>query len=314
MNHKSNSARTESKKLHGIIVPMITPFKGKGMSEIDHESLGKLTDHLIENGVNALMVNGTSGEFLMQSAEERKAAVRTVLHEARGRVPVIAGISEASTVNAISLGLAAREAGADAVLSTGPIYYKTTEEGLFQHYSSILKAVDLPLMIYNIPSWVGYNVPASIVKELEVHNPGRIYGVKFTTNDLELFLEYLRVLKELVSVTIGADALILSALQLGAAGATVGCANVIPKETCEIYRLFEQRKYAESMKAQEKIDGFVQVMGLGTFPASLKEGIRYLGLECGQPRPPLLPLDTSQAKAVRESLAWKKESKKSLGK
>ena len=285
---------------------MVTPFKGREMEEIDLEALARLTDFLIENGVNALMVHGTSGEFLMQSAEERKEAVRTVVKAAKGRVPVIAGISEASTKLCISLGKDAEKAGADAVLSTGPIYYKTSEEGLFGHFNTILDNVNLPLMIYNIPSWIGYNVPAELVKRLEDQNPGRVYGVKFTTNDLEIFLEYLRVLKDKVAVTIGADALILSALQLGAQGATVGSANVLPKETSEIYRLYGEKKYAEAIEAQAKIDGYVQTMGLGTFPAAVKEALRFVGLDCGQPRPPLLPLTNDQAKLVRDSLAWKK--------
>jgi 4-hydroxy-tetrahydrodipicolinate synthase len=285
---------------------MITPFKGKGMEEIDHEAFVKLTDYLIVSGVNALMVNGTSGEFLLQSPEERKAAVRTVVKAAKGRVPVIAGISESSTMLSISLGLDAVDAGADAVLATGPIYYRTTDDGLFWHYNSIIEQVDLPLMIYNIPSWIGYNVPPEVVKKLEDRNPRRVYGVKFTTNDLEHFLEYLRILKNRVSVTIGADALILSALQLGAQGATVGSANVLPEETSRIYRLYTEKQYAAAIEAQEKIDGFVQTMGLGTFPASLKEALKFLGLDCGQPRPPLLPLDDRQARAVRESLSWKK--------
>ncbi len=109
------------------------------MDEIDHDAFRKLTEYLVENGVDALMVNGTSGEFLLQSDDERKAAIRTVVKAANGRVPVIAGISEASTKSAIDLGQDADDSGADAVISTGPIYYKTSEEGLFGHYSSILE-------------------------------------------------------------------------------------------------------------------------------------------------------------------------------
>jgi len=307
------SSKEKHEKLHGIIVPMITPFKGKGMSEVDHQALASLTDYLIEGGINALMVHGTSGEFLLQTAEERKAAIGTVVKNSKGRVPVIAGISEGSTMNAISLGQHAEDIGADAVLSTGPIYYKTSDEGLFAHFSSILKEVNLPLMIYNIPSWIGYSVPAALIKKLEDQNPGRIYGIKFTTNDLEVFLEYLRVIRGAVPLTIGSDALILSALQLGAAGATIGSANVLPADTSRIYQLFTEKKYEEAMVAQRKIDGFVQTMGLGTFPAALKEGLKYLGLDCGVPRPPLLPLNASEARKVKESLSWKKTSIGSSG-
>jgi len=300
--------KSRKEKLHGIVVPMVTPFKGKGMGEIDHEAFVKLTNYLIVNGVNALMVNGTSGEFLMQSTKERKEAVRTVVRAARGRVPVIAGISEASTLNSLDLGRDAEEAGADAVLATGPIYYRTTDEGLLGHYSSILEELKLPLMIYNIPSMIGYNIPASLVKKLQQLFPGRVYGVKFTTNDLEMLLEYLRVLKGFVPVTIGSDALILSALELGADGATVSSGNVLPAETSRIYKLFKEKRYGDAIAAQSQIDDFVQHMGLGTFPAPVKEALKFLGLDCGEPRPPLLPLDEPQAKLVRQSLSWKKKA------
>jgi len=286
---------------------MVTPFRGKYLEEVDHSALSKLTDYLVENRVNALMVNGTSGEFLLQSHEERKEAVRTVAKAANSRVPVIAGISEASTKNAIELGRSAEDVGVDAVIATGPMYYKTTGDGLFKHFSSIIENVKLPLMIYNIPSWTGYSIQPEIVKKLSDRHPGKVFGVKFTTNDLEQFLGYLRILKGVVPITIGSDALILSALEMGASGATVGCANVLPEETRRIYELFLDNDFDRARGAQEKIDGFTQVLGLGTFPAALKEALRFIGLDCGDVRPPLVPLNTKQAKMVRQTLAWKKE-------
>ncbi len=306
LNQQSGPKKSHN-DLHGIIVPMVTPFKGKNMEEIDHAALSKLTSYLSDNQVNALMVNGTSGEFLMQSHEERKEAVRTVSRAAHGRVPVIAGISEASTKNAIELGQSAEEAGVDAVIATGPMYYKTTEDGLFNHFSAIIENVKLPLMIYNIPSWIGYGVQPEIVKKLATRHPGKVFGVKFTTSDLEQFLGYLRILKGVVPVTIGSDPLILSALELGASGATVGCANVLPEETCRIYEFFKDGNFEQARKAQEKIDGFTEILGLGTFPAALKEALRFIGLDCGDVRPPLVPLDSKQAKTVRRSLMWKKK-------
>ena len=244
----------------------------------------------------------------MQSREEREEAVRTVAKAAGGRVPVIAGISEASTKNAIELGQSAEEVGAEAVIATGPLYYKTTDDGLFGHFSTIIESLKVPLMIYNIPSWTGYGIRPETVKKLADRHPDKVFGVKFTTNDLEQFLGYLRILKGVVPVTIGSDTLILSALELGASGATVGCGNVLPEETCRIYKFFMDNDFEQAKKAQERIDGFTQMLLLGTFPAALKEALRFLGLDCGDVRPPLVPLDSKQAKMVRESLAWKKQS------
>ncbi|MCL5068673.1 MAG: dihydrodipicolinate synthase family protein [Thaumarchaeota archaeon] len=256
----------------GIIVPMITPFKGSEMREIDHAKLRRLTDYLIQNGTSGLMVNGTSGEFSLQSHEERKAALRTVLNAASKRIPVIAGVCESSTKNSLDLALDAEEAGADAVIATGPIYYRTNEAGLKYHFQTIIDKIRLPLMVYNIPSWIGYNIPPSIVLDLVHNNPGRVAGVKFTTNDLGLFLEYLRLLKHRISIMIGSDLLIFSALELGAAGAVVGSANVLPAETSQIFSNFASGQKDRANKIQARIDSFANAMGLGTYPSALKAG------------------------------------------
>ncbi|MCL4519544.1 MAG: dihydrodipicolinate synthase family protein [Thaumarchaeota archaeon] len=303
---RGNSRRTSGFVPSGIIVPMITPFKGKDMREVDHNALGSLTNYLIENGVSGLMVNGTSGEFSMQSHDERKAALRTVLEATSRRVPVIAGVSESSTKNALDLATDAEQAGATAIISTGPIYYKTDCSGLTYHFQKLLDETNLPLMIYNIPSWIGYNIPPSIVFDLVENNRGRIAGVKFTTNDLGLFLEYLRLLKGRTSVMIGSDSLIFSALELGANGAVVGSANVLPSETAKIYRDFKSGKKENARLLQERIDPFTEAMVLGTYPAALKEGLKYLGYEVGEVRPPLTPLSRADSAKVRSSLAWKR--------
>ncbi len=303
---RESSRKTSGFVPSGIIVPMITPFKGRDMREVDQNALRSLTNYLIENGVSGLMVNGTSGEFSMQSHDERKAALRTVLEATSRRVPVIAGVSESSTKNALDLATDAEQAGATAIISTGPIYYKTDCSGLTYHFQKLLDETNLPLMIYNIPSWIGYNIPPSIVFDLVENNRGRIAGVKFTTNDLGLFLEYLRLLKGRTSVMIGSDSLIFSALELGANGAVVGSANVLPYETSEIYRDFKSGKKENARLLQERIDPFTEAMVLGTYPAALKAGLKYLGYEVGEVRPPLMPLSRADSAKVQSSLAWKR--------
>jgi len=286
---------------------MVTPFKGKNMEEIDHQALRKLTNFLIENGVHGLIVHGTSGEFLMQDFEERTSVVETVVKTCDGKIPVIAGVSEGSTKNVIALGKAAIDAGADAILSTGPIYFKTDEEGLYNHFQGILDHVDLPLMIYNIPSWIGYEVPKETIRKLIEENPQRIAGVKFTSNDLDRFYEYLRALGKKTSMMIGSDSLIFSALELGAAGGILGSANVLPRETSEIYELVKRGEASEARRLQERVATFAEAMILGTFPSALKEGLKFIGMDCGDVRPPLQPLTTRQASEVARSLAWKKK-------
>ncbi|HXX73142.1 MAG TPA: dihydrodipicolinate synthase family protein, partial [Candidatus Acidoferrales bacterium] len=165
--------------LRGIIVPIVTPFKRTRSQELDLDALRRHTRFLLSSGVNGIMPLGTTGEFSLLSREERKAVVETVAETVSGKIPVIAGVSESGTQNTVALASDAADAGADLLIATGPYYYKTDDEGLYVHYQAILDAVDLPLMVYNIPSWVGYNIPPLTVRRLVRENLGRIVGVKF---------------------------------------------------------------------------------------------------------------------------------------
>ncbi|MHB8566697.1 MAG: 4-hydroxy-tetrahydrodipicolinate synthase [Nitrososphaerales archaeon] len=298
---------TGSKKFHpsGVIVPMVTPFKGESMSEVDYESLDRLTDHLIENGVSGLMPLGTSGEFALMSKSEREEVVQRVVRQASGRIPVIAGISEPGTQNAITLARSAQKAGADALIATGPFYFKTTEDGLLLHYQMLLDCSELPLMIYNIPGYVGYNIPPQVVKKISDRNPGRVVGVKFTTNDLVLFLEYIRVLGDTMQIMIGSDSLFTAALDIGAAGGVLGSANVLPREVCSIYTNFKQGDMKQARELQKRVDGFTSAMIIGTYPAAVKYALKLIGLNCGDVRPPLVPLSGQEMDVVESSIRWK---------
>lgn len=291
--------------VRGIIVPMVTPFKGKYGMDLDLTALVKLSNFLIENGIHGLMPLGTSGEFGLVDKHERRLIIETVVRAASRRVPVIAGVCSSGTDNAIAFAQDAAAAGADAMISTGPYYYKTSSEGLILHFQSLLDAVDLPLMVYNIPGWAGYNIPAEVVKTLWQRNKARILGVKFTTTDLSEFLVYLRLLKDVISIMIGSDSLAFSAMGLGAAGAVLGSANVLPSETVQIFENYVQGNFEASREMQAKIDPFTQTMILGTYPAAVKVAMRMIGMDCGPVRRPLLPLSGKDSKEVEVSIAWK---------
>ena len=296
---------TDRLKPLGVIPPMLTPFKGKTASELDLEKTEALTEFLINNGVHGLMPLGTSSEFALLSNQERKTLVRVVVQKARGRVPVIAGVSDPGTRNVLDYAIQAEKDGVNAVICTGPYYYKTNAEGLMIHFQTLMDTVSIPIMVYNIPSYVGYNIPPRVVQKLSQKNPGRVAGVKFTTNDLTLLLEYLRLLKEEMQIMIGSDALFFSALELGAAGGILGSANVLPRETTSIYNKYSEGDASGSKKIQQTIDPFTTAMTLGTYPAALKEALKLVGLDCGDVRRPLVNLNEEQKKKVRESLSWK---------
>jgi 4-hydroxy-tetrahydrodipicolinate synthase len=293
------------KLLKGVIVPLVTPFKRTQKQEVDPTALRKHTEFLIENGVDGLMPLGTTGEFALLNRDERREVVRRVVQTTNGKIPVIAGVSEPGTDAAIALAEDAKEEGADQIIATGPYFYKTNDEGLYLHYQAILDAVALPMMIYNIPTWVGYNIPAGVVRRLVDRNPGRVVGVKYTTNDMVLFLDYIRELREDLSIFIGSDDLIYAALELGAAGAVAGSANVFPRETAMIYKYFQQGDLIESKKHQGNIDLFARTMNLGTYPSAVKEALTMIGRDCGPVRRPLVPLTSAERAQVKASLRWK---------
>jgi 4-hydroxy-tetrahydrodipicolinate synthase len=291
--------------LKGVIVPMVTPFKRTSEQELDLTTLRRLTEFLIENGVDGLMPLGTTGEFALLNRDERREVVRRVVEAANGKIPVIAGVSESGTDIAIALAKDAEEEGADQIIATGPYYYRTDNGGLYLHYQAILDAVDLPMMIYNIPTWVGYNIPAGLVRRLVDRNPGRVVGVKYTTSDMGLFLEYIRELREDLSIFVGSDDLIFAALELGAAGAVAGSANVFPREPVMIYKNFQEGNLTESKKHQDNIDLFTHAMNLGTYPSAVKEALTMIGRDCGPVRRPLVPLTSTERAQVNASLKWK---------
>jgi len=295
--------------LKGTIVPMVTPFKRTTQQELDLTALKKHTEFLIETDVDGLMPLGTTGEFALLNRDERREVVRGVVDVANGRIPVIAGVSQSGTDIAIALAKDAEEEGADQIIATGPYYYRTNNDGLYLHYQAILDAVDLPVMIYNIPTWTGYNIPAGVVSRLVDRNPGRVVGVKYTTNDMVLFLDYIRELRNDLSIFVGSDDLIYAALELGAAGAVAGSANVFPREIVMIYKSFQEGNLIESKKHQANIDLFARTMNLGTYPSPVKEALTMIGRDCGPVRRPLVPLTSTERAKVKASLERKTHRK-----
>lgn len=296
----------QGQRLEGIVVAMVTPFMRTHQQSLDLPTISKHVEFLVESGVHGLMPLGTTGEFGLLNRNERRDVIKTVVEATSQRVPVIAGVSDSGTRNTVDLAEDAEDVGADFVIATGPYYYKTNPEGLYLHYQAIVDAVDLPVMVYNIPEWTGYNIPPSVVKRLVLKNPGRVAGVKFTTNDMRLFLDYVRLLKEDLSLFIGSDGLIFAALGLGATGAVAGSANVLPHETALIYNYFKKGKLSRARGLQNKIEPFVRVMSLGTYPAAVKEALALIGHDCGPVRKPLVALSSAERAGVRASLSQTK--------
>lgn len=285
-------------RLEGIITPAITPFKAD--EGVDLKRLREHLDFLIENGISGIFSLGTAGEFALLSREERDEVLKVTVDQVNGKVPVLAGVSDPGTRNVISNARRASEIGADAVVVTPPYFYRTNEEGIYQHFRTIAENVDIPIVVYNIPSATGHLIDAKTAEKLcEIDS---IVAMKYTASDFSSFLSLSLALKNRVSMFIGDDALIYSGLDMGAAGAVVGSSNAIPEQTVEIYRLYRSGEHAEAKFAQISIMPFVDVMFTGTFPSALKAALNELGMAVGEVRKPLMPLNENERKEIRKAL------------
>lgn len=284
---------------HGIIVPVVTPFRVDG--SVNHEALGSLVRRLIDSGVHGIMPLGTSGEFALLSQAEREEVVRTVVEAAGGRVPVIAGVSDPGTRNAVENALKAEKLGADAVIATAPYYYHVSAEGVFEHFRTLSRSVSVPVMVYNIPSYTHTAIPLGTLKRIAELDG--VVGMKFTTTDFHEFLEALyETRSDKFSVMIGSDSMIFQAVEAGADGAVTGLANVAPKECVEIYGRLRSGDARGALEVQRRVFPLARAMGVGDFPAALKEAMRIVGFDAGGVRAPLRPLSEDERKIVKRAV------------
>ncbi|ACP36976.1 dihydrodipicolinate synthase family protein [Saccharolobus islandicus] len=267
------------------ISALITPFDDK--ENINVEALQQLLDFLTRSGIKDFWVLGTSGEFNMLSQDERILIVSKIREITKGKI--YAGINENSLKNSLILAKKYYDIGVDYIFSVPPIYHKPSEKGLVTYFNELRNKIDLPLFLYNIPSFAGYNVPLRIVEKLaeeEVLN-----GMKYSTTDFVSFLKYLKGLKGVnknFKVFIGEDRMILSALIYDADGAVSGISNLVPELVTNLFLEFDRGNIQKAIEIQRMVNKLVDVVSLGDYPSGIKIGLRYRGINVGSVRKPLM--------------------------
>lgn len=274
---------------------MPTPLAKDG--SIDKGGIRTLVDFLIDGGIDGLFPLGTSGEFALLTQEERRAVVDTVVDRANGRVPVFAGVSDPSTENIVRFSADARDAGVDGVIATPPYYYTTTNEALYKHFKLISEKVDLPLMIYNIPEWTHVFIPPEVVRPLAEEK--RIVGMKYTEYNLLNLLRFITDVGEKIAIFTGSDAMAYTNLEFGGSGAIIGAANVAPKIAAKIYDGYRSGDFKSARDAQLKLLPLIQAIGIGKFPAGLKETMKLIGIPVGDVKEPLPRLSDEEVRLVK---------------
>ena len=285
-------------KLEGIWTPMVTPLKADG--DIDLDGTRELVNKLVDSGIDGLFPLGTTGEFALLTPRERDRVVRTVVDEANGRVQVIAGVSDPSTGNIVRFAADAKDAGVDGVIATTPFYFSTTQEGIYQHFKLLSAKVEPPLVLYNIPEWTHtFAEPATVGR---LAGEGLIAGVKYTEYNLLRLLEFLVEVRGKIPVLNGSDALTYTNLEFGGSGAIMGVSNLAPELSSRLYDEFCGGNMKGARELQMRLLPYIQAMGVGVFPAGLKEAMNLSGFRVGGPRDPVPPLSAGERRQVRAIL------------
>jgi len=284
-------------KFSGVFPPMITIFTSD--FEVDEEATREHIDWLIEKGASGMIPCGSTGEFPSMTADEQRKVIEFTIDQVNGRVPVVAGTSSTFTAEAVELSKFAEDAGADGVLVVPPFYYKSTEEEIYQHYKAISDAIDLPVMLYNNPWVCGTYVEPPLVERMA--KDGILDYVKETHGDLAYVHESIQRCGDDITLFFGRDENSFEALVVGAEGWVSGAANLVIEKEAEMFRLLKSGSLDEAKKVYFDILPFFYLTERkGRWIARVKAGLKMLGRDVGDPKPPLLPLNEEEREELRQ--------------
>lgn len=283
----------------GCFVAIATPMFEDG--RVDKESMEALIEYLIDAKVAGIVPCGTTGESATLGFEEHKELLSFTVNVVRGRVKVIAGAGSNSTQEAISLTEHAKKIGADAALSITPYYNKPTQRGLYEHFRRIAESVDIPIIIYNVPSRTGVNIEPETVAELsKIKN---IVGIKEAKGDLRQLSKIVQLCPPHFSVLSGDDFTILPSLSVGAKGTVSASANVCAKDIVHLIEAHKRGDVEEAKRVHERIFPVFEAMFCETNPAPVKEALFQMGLiKTPFVRPPLVTLTEKNKEYVKNVL------------
>jgi len=256
----------------GIATALITPTTPTG---VDYEHFGKLIDWQIEQGIDGLVICGTSGESSTLSDKEHREAIEFSIDRANGRIPIIAGTGSNETSYAVELTKAACKMGADAALVVTPYYNRATQNGLIRTYQTIADCSDLPIILYNVPSRTGVNIEPSTYEVLAQHE--NIVGVKEASGNISKIVETVSRVGDKLDVYSGNDDQIVPLMSMGGLGCISVISNLLPAETCEITRRFFAGDVAGAAELQCKYFGLISALFSEVNPIPAKAAMAAMG-------------------------------------
>ncbi|CCQ93098.1 putative 4-hydroxy-2-oxoglutarate aldolase,mitochondrial [[Clostridium] ultunense Esp] len=284
----------------GIYTPIVTPFNEK--EEIDYDRMKHNLEKWGKTDLDGIVVLGSNGEFVYLTTEEKLTLAKFVIDNFNKNKKVIAGASAESVLETIFLCEKYAELGADAVLVLPPHYFKGAmkEDVLYKYFIDVAEASSIPVMLYNMPGNTGINLSSNLISKLSKHP--NIVGIKDTSGNIVQLSEIVRDTDDDFAVFAGNAGYLLPALSVGARGATLAVANILPDECCKLVKLFNEGKMDEARELQKRLlEPNFTVTGRFGVPA-LKYALDLLGYQGGYPRRPLLPLSEDKKRIVEEVL------------
>lgn len=281
----------------GSIVAIVTPFKE---GRVDEEAYRQLIDFQIENGTSAIVPCGTTGESATLNMEEHSQVINIAVQAVNKRVPVIAGTGGNSTSEAIELTAHAKKAGADASLQVTPYYNKPTQEGLYQHFKAIAKAVALPQVLYNVPGRTSVNMlPTTVARLAELPE---VVAIKEASGDLGQMAEIVRLAGDNINLLSGDDNVTLPVLSIGGKGVVSVVANIVPNDTADMVKAWEEGDVKKAKELFYKLFPLCQAMFYETNPIPVKTSLALMGKIQNELRLPLCPMAPTNLDRLKKAL------------
>lgn len=280
----------------GVGTAIVTPMNPDG--SVNFAEFGRLLDFQIAGGADAIVVCGTTGEASTMPDAEHLECIRFAVERVAGKIPVIAGTGSNDTVHAISLSQKAEKLGADALLQVTPYYNKTSQRGLVRHFTAIADSVNIPIVLYNVPSRTGVNISIDTYKELAKHP--NIVATKEASGNFSLMAEIAAYTD--LDIYSGNDDQVIPALSLGGKGVISVTSNLMPKEKHDEVALYLAGKQGEALAIQQRILAFEKALFMDVNPIPVKEALNIMGFNAGECRLPLASMSAEQVEKLRAAM------------
>lgn len=287
---------TKGEQFAGLTVALVTPFKN---GAVDEAALRRLVDWQVEQGTNCLCPVGTTGESPTLTHEEHNRVIAIVCQHAAGRIKVMAGTGSNSTQEAIEMTRFAKSVGADGTMQVAPYYNKPTGEGFFQHYLAIAEAVDLPIILYNIPGRTAKNMEPDVIARIaEIPN---VVAIKEATGSMDQASQVVSLTN--LTLLSGDDSLTLPLMSIGGQGVVSVVGNIVPQDMLALIAAFQSGDMASAQRWHYKLFQLCRdLLGLSTNPIPIKAALKILGRDTGELRLPMTPLSATDEQKLTVTL------------